>query len=91
MGKFYFVPKTNKWLSNVPGRPVISYCGIPAEKVSEFLDNHLQPKMRKGLTYIKDSGDFINKIRRMGCIPENAILLTAHVTALYPSIPQVLD
>ena len=88
MGKFYSLPKIHKRLSNVPVRPVISYCGIPTEKVSEFLDNDLQPKMRKGLTYIKDSGDFINKISRMGCIPENAILLTAHVTALYPSIPQ---
>ena len=43
--------------------------------------------MRKGLTYITDSGDFINKIRRMASIPDNAILLTAVVTALYPSIP----
>ena len=66
---------------------MISYCGIPTEKVSEFLDNHLQPIMRKGLTYIEDSGDFVNKIRRVGSIPNNAILLTADVTALYPSIP----
>ena len=68
-------------------RPVISYCGIPTEKVSEFLDNHLQPIMRKGLTYIEDSGDLVNKIRRVGSIPNNAILLTADVRALYPSIP----
>ena len=34
LGKFYFLPKIHKRLSNVPGRPVISYCGIPAEKVS---------------------------------------------------------
>ena len=38
-----------KWLSNVPGRPVISNCGTPTEKLSEFLDNHLQPVMRKAL------------------------------------------
>ena len=43
--------------------------------------------MRKGLSYIKDSGDFINKIQRMGSIPDNAILVTADVMALYPSIP----
>ena len=87
LGKLYFLPKIHKRLSNVPGRPVVSNCGTPTEKVSEFLDNHLQPIMRKGLSYIKDSGDFINKIRRMGSIPDNAILVTADVTALYRSIP----
>ena len=34
-----------------------------------------------------DSGDFINKIWRMVSIPDNALLVTADVTALYPSIP----
>ena len=43
--------------------------------------------MKKGLSQIEDSGDFINKIRRMGSIPDNAILVTAEVTAWYPSIP----
>ena len=66
---------------------MISNCGIPTEKISEFLDNHLQGIMRRGLSYIKDSGGFINKIRRMGSIPDNAILVTADVTTLYPSIP----
>ena len=87
LGKLYFLPKIHKRLSNVPGRPVISNCGTPTEKVSEFLDNHLQPIMRKGLSYIKDLVDFINKIRRMGSIPDNAILVTADVTALYSSVP----
>ena len=66
---------------------MISNCGIPKEKISEFLDNHLQGIMRRGLSYIKDSGGFINKIRRMGSIPDNAILVTADVTTLYPSLP----
>ena len=60
---------------------MISNCGTLTENVSEFLGNHLQTIMRKGLSYIKDLGDFINKIQRMGSIPDNAILVTA-VTAL---------
>ena len=72
---------------NVPGRPVISNCGTPTEKVSEFLDSHLQPIMRKGLSYVKDSGDFISKIKQIGYVLENAILITADVVGLYPSIP----
>ena len=52
MGKLYFLPKIHKWLSNVPGRPVINNCGSPTEKLSEFLENHLQAITRKGLSYI---------------------------------------
>ena len=36
--KFYFLPKIRKRLGNVPGRPVISNCRTPTEKVSEYLD-----------------------------------------------------
>ena len=43
--------------------------------------------MQKGKSYIKDSGDFINKIRTIENIPEGAILVTADVVGLYPSIP----
>ena len=45
-GKMYLLPKINKVLLNVSGRPVISNCGTPTEKASEFLDHHLQPIMR---------------------------------------------
>ena len=61
-GKFYLLSKFNKSLSKVPGRPVISNCGMPKEKISKFLDLHLQPLMRRGEWYIKDTGDFIEKM-----------------------------
>ena len=63
LGKFYFLPKIHKRLANVPGRPVISNCGTPAEKVSEYLDFLLKPVMQDGWSYIKDTGDF-QKIKR---------------------------
>ena len=43
--------------------------------------------MQKGWSYIKGSGDFIKKINNLDLIPENAILVTADVVGLYPSIP----
>ena len=86
-GKLYFLPKIHKRLHNVPGRPVISNCGTPTEKCSEFLDYHLKPLMQKGWSYIKDSGDFIKRTRNLASIPKNAILITADVVGLYPSIP----
>ena len=50
LGNLYLLPKIHKRLSNVPGRPVISNCGTPTEKVSEFLDHHLKPIMQNGLS-----------------------------------------
>ena len=79
LGKLYLLPKIHKGLSNVPGRPVISNCGASTEKVSEFLDHQLQPIMKKGNSYIKDTGDFLEKLRGIGEIPKGAIV--------YPSIP----
>ena len=80
------LPKIHKRLSNVPGRPVISNCGTPTEKALEFLDNQLKEVMQNGWSYIKDSNNFIKKIKHKKNIPDNAILVTADVVGLYPSI-----
>ena len=58
----------------------------PTEKVSEFLDSQLKPVMQSSQSYIKDSGDFIKKIKNIGTIPKDSILVTADVVGLYPSI-----
>ena len=42
--------------------------------------------MQESWSYIKDSGDFLKKIKHIGKIPEGAILVTADVVGLYPSI-----
>ena len=63
------------------------YCGMPTEKVSEFLDYEIKPVMQKGKSYIRDSGHFLEKIKNISTLPENAILVTADVVGLYPSIP----
>ena len=42
LGKLYILPKIHKRFQDVPGCPVISNCGTPTEKASEFLDYHLQ-------------------------------------------------
>ena len=76
-------------LVNIPGRPVIFNCGTPTEKVSEYLDFLLKPVMQDGWSYIKDTGDF-QKIKRLGKIPEGAILVTADVVGPYPNIPHDL-
>ena len=51
------------------------------------LDNQLREVTQNGWSYIKDSNDFIKKIKHLKNIPDNAILVTADVVGLYPSIP----
>ena len=53
----------------------------------EFLDNQLKKVMQNGCSYIKDSNDIITKIKHLKNIPDNALLVTADVAGLYPSIP----
>ena len=42
--------------------------------------------MQNGASYIKDSNDFKSKIKNID-IPNDALLVTADVVGLYPSIP----
>ena len=86
LGKFYLLPKIHKRLESVPGRPIISNCGAPTEKASEFLDFHQKSIMQNGTSYIKDSNDFKSKIKNID-IPNDALLVTADVVGLYPGIP----
>ena len=46
---FSLLPKIHKRLENVPGRPIISNCGDPTEKGSEYLDFHLKSIMQNGV------------------------------------------
>ena len=81
------LPKIHKRLENVPGRPFISKCGTPVEKVSEFFDSQLKPVMQSSQWYIKEPGDFIKKTKKIGTIPKVSNLITADVVVLYSCIP----
>ena len=66
---------------------MISNCDTSTGKVSDSLDHHLKPVMQGSKSYIKDSEHFLEKIKTLGCIPDNALPVTADVVGLYPSIP----
>ena len=87
---FTFFLKIHKRLENVPGRPIISNCETSTEKISKFLDFHIKSIMRNRGSYIKDSNDFKSKIKIID-IPNDALLVTANVVGLYPSIPHEVD
>ena len=78
--------KIHKKLFKVPGHPVISNCGTPTEKVSEFVDHHLKPVMQSSW----DSGGFLRKIKQIKNLLEKSILIIADVVGLYPRFPNEL-
>ena len=85
--RFYLLPKIHKRLHNVPGRPVISNSGYYTENISSFLDHHLQPLAQAVKSYIKDTNEFLKKLRSLPKLPDGIILCTMDVVGLYPNIP----
>ena len=61
--RFYLLPKVHK--KGVPGRPVVSACGSATEGMSEIVDFFLQPYMPTIPSSIKDTDDFIRRIRNI--------------------------
>ena len=43
--------------------------------------------MRNGNSCIRDSSHFLGRIKNIRSVPDNAMLVTADVVGLYPSIP----
>ena len=87
LARFYLLPKIHKRLTNVPGRPVVSHVGFHTERISSFIDYHLQPLAQNVKSYIKDTNDFLSKLKKLKNLPDGAIMVTVDVVGLYPSIP----
>ena len=82
---FYTLTKIHK--PTPVGRPIISGCEGPTEKLSSFVDKLLQPIAQQQKSYLKDTTAFINFIEKTK-IPEKAFLVSMDVTSLYTNIPQ---
>ena len=73
-------------LRNVPGRQVISNSGYYIENISLFLDHHLQPLAQAVKSYIKDTKEFLKKLRSLPKLPDGIVLCTMDVVGLYSNI-----
>ncbi|CAH3155824.1 unnamed protein product [Pocillopora meandrina] len=82
---FYTLTKIHKPLP--VGRPIISGCEGPTERISSFVDHLLQPIAQKQTSYLKDTTDFINFIEKTQ-VSNDTILVSMDVTSLYTNIPQ---
>jgi len=85
---FYMLPKVHK--NNNPGRPIVSGCACPTAQVSRFVDFHLRPLVEKLPSYLQDTTHFlkhISNLNKRGPFPNNTVLVSADVSALYTNIP----
>ena len=84
---FYLLPKIHK--EGIPGRPILSGCGSPTEKLLSYLDHYLRPIVEESASYIKDTTHFLQQIFEIHTsIPPNSWLVTLDVKSLYTNIPQ---
>ena len=77
---FYTLTKIHK--PTPVGRPIISGCSGPTERISAFVDHLIQPIAQLQASYLKDTTDFINFIERIK-VPKSAIHVSMDVTSLY--------
>lgn len=89
---FYLLPKIHKppqsWSIpyEVPaGRPIVSDCNSESYRIAEYIDHFLTPLSTKHNSYIKDTYDFIHKIKNT-TIAQEAILFTIDIDSLYTNI-----
>ena len=89
--RFYLLPKIHKpkekWtLPTMPeGRPIVSDTNSEGSRISEYIDSFIQPFSTSGFSYIKNTYDFLSKIRDKP-FPPGALFVTADVKSLYTNM-----
>ena len=84
-GRFYLLPKIHK--KQVPGRPICSSIGHPTCNISKFVDAHIKDYVLNTKSYVRDTQHFISRLKTVGTLPQNALLVTLDVSSLYTNIP----
>ena len=88
----YLLPKVHKTMDKwskpgimPPGRPIVSDCSSESYHISEYIDSFLQPLASKHPSFLKDTQDFLEKIRRQ-CVNSNSFLVSMDIDSLYTNI-----
>ena len=93
-GRFYCTFKVHKDYKEgeaPPERPIISGSNSITENASLFVEHHIKELGNKHEAFLKDTPHFLREIEKVNGehkLPENAILVTMDVSALYTNIPQ---
>lgn len=87
--RFCLLPKIHKDPANwsqpfeiPPERPIVSDCSSETYRSAEIIDYYSNPLARTYKSYIKDTYDFIDKVKKPK-IPTGSILFTMDVDDLY--------
>lgn len=87
----YFLPKVHKKklaeTGSYAGRPILAAVKGPLKALDEYLANLTRPLLKMIPGSLQDTRDLLNALENLGTIPKEAILFSADVEALYPSIP----
>ena len=81
--RFYGLPKIHK--DNMPMHPIVSACGTATYNIANFITKILQNYCGKTSSFVKDSIDFIQKIKHLSINPEEETLVSFDVSDLFTS------
>ena len=89
---FYLLPKIHKdpakWSiphEIPPGRPIVSDCDSETYYTAEYIDYFLNPLSNRHPSYIKDTYDFVEKVKKLH-VPPQSLLFTMDIDSLYTNI-----
>ena len=88
---FYMLPKIHKPVESWPtrdmpaGRPIVSDVCSESYKISEYIDHFLKPLASKHESYLKDTSDFLNKLKQVQ-VNSESLLITMDVSNVYTNI-----
>ena len=91
-GNLYCLPKIHKTPGDKrpPPRPICNSRNAPTEKISQWVDEQLQPLVKELPSYVKDDNDLLRKIKNINDqhdLPPGTLLVTWDVKSLYTNIP----
>ena len=67
--------------------PIVSACGTVTYNTAKFITKILQTYCGKTSSFVKDNTNFIKKIKHLSINPEEEILVSFDVSAVFTSIP----
>ena len=82
--QLYGLPKIHK--PEVPLRPIVSSIDSPTYNLAKFLTRIVSPLAGKTPTFVKDSGDFVEKAKKLK-LEKDSTLVSFDVTSLFTKVP----
>ena len=69
----------------IPGRPIVSQCSGPFDRVSRYLDYFLIPIVKNEPWYVRDTKQMVNILENLQ-LPDDVILSNYDITSMYSNM-----